>query len=33
MGKYANTPFGKVLLWSIGLIVTMLNVALLVSYL
>lgn len=33
MGKYANTPFGKVLLWGIGLIVTMLNVALLVSYL
>ncbi len=33
MGKYANTPLGKVLLWGIGLIVTFLNVALLVSYL
>ena len=33
MGKYANSPLGKVLLWGIGLIVTFLNVALLESYL
>lgn len=32
MGKYANTTLGKVLLWGIGLIVTALNIALLLSY-
>ena len=31
MGKYANSKRGKVILWSIGVIVTLLNVALLVS--
>ena len=33
MGKYANSTLGKVFLWGIGLIVTLLNVALLISYL
>ena len=33
MGKYANSRGNKVLLWAIGLIVTALNLALLVSYL
>jgi manganese transport protein len=33
MGKYANSPLGKVILWAIGLTVTGLNVALLASYL
>ena len=31
MGKYANSPLDKVLLWVIGLAVTFLNIALLVS--
>lgn len=31
MGKYANSKLDKILLWSIGLIVTLLNIALLVS--
>jgi manganese transport protein len=33
MGKYANSKLDKILLWGIGIIVTILNVALLVSYL
>jgi len=33
MGKYANSTLDKILLWVIGLVVTALNVALLVSYL
>ena len=33
MGKYANSRGNKVLLWAVGLIVTALNLALLVSYL
>ncbi len=33
MGKYANSKLDKILLWGIGIIVTVLNVALLVSYL
>lgn len=32
MGRYANSKVDKTLLWAIGLIVTFLNVALLVSY-
>lgn len=32
MGKYANTPRSKVLLWGIAVIVTLLNAALLVSF-
>lgn len=32
MGEYANSKLNKVLLWCIGLIVTILNIALLVSY-
>jgi manganese transport protein len=32
MGKYANSKLGKAMLWGIGLIVTVLNVALLISY-
>lgn len=32
MGKYANTLLGKILLWGIGIVVTALNVALLLSY-
>ena len=32
MGKYANSKFGKALLWGIGLIVAILNIALLISY-
>ena len=32
MGKYANSKLNKILLWCIGLIVTILNIALLVSY-
>ncbi|MCE5344480.1 MAG: Nramp family divalent metal transporter [Eubacteriales bacterium] len=32
MGRYKNTKLGKMLLWGIGLIVTILNVALLLSY-
>jgi manganese transport protein len=31
MGKYANSRLGNVLLWSIGVIVTVLNIALLIS--
>ncbi len=31
MGKYANSKIGKIVLWSIGLIVTALNVVLLIS--
>ena len=31
MGKYANTKGGKIVLWSIGLVVTFLNIALLIS--
>jgi len=31
MGKYANSKLGKIILWSIGVIVTVLNIALLVS--
>ena len=31
MGKYANSKAGKIILWSIGLIVTVLNIALLIS--
>lgn len=31
MGKYANSRVGEILLWSIGLVVTFLNIALLVS--
>lgn len=31
MGKYANSPLNKILLWGIALIVTFLNIALLVS--
>lgn len=33
MGKYANSKLDKILLWGIGIIVTVLNVALLISYL
>jgi len=33
MGKYANSKLDKILLWVIGIVVTALNVALLVSYL
>lgn len=33
MGSHANGKWGKILLWGIGLIVTFLNVALLLSYL
>jgi len=33
MNKYANSKLDKILLWSIGIIVTGLNIALLVSYL
>lgn len=33
MGKYANSTPKKVLLWTIGIIVTILNIALLISYL
>jgi manganese transport protein len=33
MGTYKNKPFDKLLLWGIGLIVTFLNIALLLSYL
>jgi len=33
MGKYANSKLDKVLLWCIAIIVTVLNVALLISYL
>jgi manganese transport protein len=33
MGSYKNKAFDKLLLWSIGLIVTFLNIALLLSYL
>jgi manganese transport protein len=33
MGKYVNSKLDKVLLWCIGIIVTVLNIALLVSYL
>ena len=32
MGKYANTKLDRVLLWSIAIIVTALNIALLISY-
>lgn len=32
MGKYANSKSGNIVLWSIGLIVTGLNIALLLSY-
>jgi len=32
MGKYANSTKGKIILWTIGLIVTVLNVALLISF-
>jgi len=32
MGKFANTTLGNVALWTIGLIVTALNIALLLSY-
>jgi len=32
MGKFANTTLGNVTLWTIGLIVTGLNIALLLSY-
>ena len=31
MGKYANSKGGKITLWSIGIVVTLLNVALLIS--
>ncbi len=31
MGKYANSKAGKIILWAIGLVVTFLNVALLIS--
>jgi manganese transport protein len=31
MGKYANSKGGKVILWAIGLVVTVLNIALLIS--
>jgi manganese transport protein len=31
MGKYANTKGGKIILWAIGLVVTFLNIALLIS--
>jgi manganese transport protein len=31
MGKYANSKVGKIILWSIGIVVTVLNVALLIS--
>lgn len=31
MGKYANSKFGKAILWGIGMIVTILNIALLIS--
>ena len=31
MGKYANSKVGKIILWSIGLVVTVLNIALLIS--
>ncbi len=33
MGKYANSKLDKILLWGIGIIVTVLNIALLISYL
>ena len=33
MGKYANSTLDKILLWTIGIVVTALNIALLVSYL
>ncbi|AIS51882.1 hypothetical protein TKV_c06980 [Thermoanaerobacter kivui] len=32
MGKFANTSLYKVLLWTIGIIVTVLNVMLLMSF-
>lgn len=32
MGKYANSRMGKVILWAIGLVVTVLNIALLISF-
>ena len=31
MGKYANSKAGKIILWSIGIVVTFLNIALLIS--
>jgi len=31
MGKYANSKAGKIILWAIGLVVTFLNIALLIS--
>ena len=31
MGKYANSTAGKIILWSIGLVVTVLNIVLLIS--
>jgi len=31
MGKYANSKAGKVILWAIGIVVTVLNIALLIS--
>ena len=31
MGKYANSKAGKIILWSIGIVVTVLNIALLIS--
>ncbi len=31
MGKYANSTAGKIILWSIGIVVTVLNIALLIS--
>ena len=32
MGKYANAKLGKIILWVIGLIVAILNIALLISF-